>query len=44
MKIFNDPIPHSKMHDFHNILKATNGRYLENPVQRTYEPKILFSA
>lgn len=31
MKIFNDPIPKSKMNQFHEILCATGGRYISNP-------------
>lgn len=31
MKIFNEPIPKSKMIQFHEILCATGGRYISNP-------------
>lgn len=32
MQVFNEPIPKAKFEQFHEILCATGGRYLGNPV------------
>ena len=32
MQVFNEPIPKNKIKQFHDILCATGGRYLKNPV------------
>lgn len=37
MKIYNEPIPKTKIFAFHEILCTTGGRYLCNPCFNVYE-------